>query len=125
MANMLDAGTRWQLDRLKESASVAVIYRRGALSVGVDVTRGRSEYQTFDDEGNLIEEVTDADFIIAASELTLAGSIVEPQRGDTIEEVTSTGTRTYAVMPSGNRRPYALDQSGQFLRIHTKLVSKP
>ena len=124
MANLLDTGVAWQLGKLKEGASVSMTYRRGALSVGVQVTRGRSEYQTYDDEGNFVTEITDADFIMPADRLTLGGSIVEPRRGDRLEEVTKTGTRIYEVMPSGNRRPFAIDPTGQMLRIHTKLISK-
>ena len=120
--NLLDAGTEWQLAQLVEGASTSMIYRRGALSVGVVVTRGKSEYQTYDDEGNLITEVTDADFIMSASRLTLAGSVVTPETGDRIEEVTTTGTRVYEVMSSGNRRPFSLDASRQLLRIHTKYI---
>lgn len=120
--NLIDRGVKWQTGKLNEGASVSMTYRRGALAVGVTVTRGRSEYQAYDDEGNLVTEVTDADFLMHARDLTLAGSIVEPQRGDTIEEVTTEGTRTYQVFPSGNRKPFSIDPSGQFLRIHTKYI---
>lgn len=124
MGDLLRSGVGWHLKKLKEGASLAMIYRRGALSVNVQVTRGRSEYQTYDDEGNLVTEVTDATFIMPADELTLAGSITKPVDGDRLEEVTGRGTRTYEVMSKGNRRPFALDASTQMLRIHTKLVKE-
>lgn len=122
MGNLLDRGVVWAVRKQAEGASVAMIYRRGALSVGVDVTRGRSEYDTYDDEGNLVTEVTDATFHMDATKLVLSGSITEPVVGDRLEETTAQGTRTYEVMGGGNRRPFARDASNQKLRIHTKLV---
>lgn len=123
MGNLLDRGVKWAVGKLASEASVAMVYRRGALSVGLVVTRGRSEYETFDDEGNLITAVTDATFHVGADELILGGSIVEPESGDRLEETTAKGMRIYEVMPSsGNRRPFARDASNQKLRIHTKLV---
>jgi len=129
VGDLLRAGVLWQLKKLEEGVSMSMIYRRGALSVGVQVTVGRSEYDAFDDEGNLVTQVTDATFIMAADKLTLGGSVVEPESGDRLEEVTSRGTRHYEVMSSGggvqsgsHRRPFSRDASNQFLRIHTKFI---
>lgn len=122
MGNLLDRGVAWAVGKLAKEASVAMVYRRGALSVGLDVTRGRSEYETFDDEGNLVTAVTDATFHVGADKLILGGSIVEPEPGDLLEETTATGTRIYQVTPSGNRRPFSRDASNQKLQIHTKLI---
>ena len=120
--DLLEGGVAWLLDQLEEGASTRMIYRRGALSVGVSVTRGKTEYQTHDDQGNIITEFTDASFTMRAANLILGGSITEPEPGDRLEQTTPEGTRYYEVMPHGNLRHFSRDATGQMLKIHTKLV---
>ncbi len=125
MGNLLDRGTDWMLRKLDTGASVDMTYRRGSLAVGLTVTRGRTEYAAYDDEGNLITEVTDASFVVPAAALVLSGAITEPRPGDRLEEVHETGVRHYEVMPRGGHKCFSRDPSNQLLRIHTKLIKAP
>ena len=124
--NLFDDGIRILLDAFEASVSQAMVYRRGSLVVVVTVTQGQTEYQTYDDVGNLVTAVTDATFIMRASRLVFNGEIVEPEPGDTIEETaenTITGqSRKYEIMPQGNLQCFSRDPTGQLLRIHTKLI---
>ena len=124
--NLFDDGVGVLLDAFEASVSKTMVYRRGSLAVVVTVTQGQTEYQTYDDVGNLVTAVTDATFIMRASRLVFNGVVAEPEPGDTIEE-TAEGTiagqsRKYEVMPQGNLQCFTRDPTGQLLRIHTKLI---
>lgn len=120
--NMLTDGVDWLSNQLEEHASTEMIYRRGSSSVEVPLTQGKSEYTTYDDEGNLVTKVTDATFICPACRLMLGGKVVEPVAGDRIETKRGTKTLVYEVVPRGNLQPFSLDSTGTMLRIHTKLI---
>ena len=105
---------------------VSAVYRRGeSMSVDLDLTLGQSEYQAYDDEGNLVTEVTDATFICDTSLLVYQSEEITPQSGDRISITNAAGTKVsiYEVMRTGSRRPYSRDPSGQITRIHTKWIS--
>jgi len=122
MADILGDGVGWLTDQLKSSAADIAIYRRGTNATVIYPTRGRSEYATYDDEGNLVTEVTDADFLLGRSELVLGGKITEPASGDRIDIKRGTKTLTYEVLPHGNKKCFSVDASEQLLRIHTKHI---
>ena len=122
MRDMLADGVGWITEQLRQNISTPAIYRRGTSAVAVDLTRGRSEYQTYDDVGNLVTEVTDATFICDREKLILQGTIVDPEAGDRIEIKDGRRTLTYEVLPHGNLRAFKNDAHNKMLWIHTKLV---
>jgi hypothetical protein len=119
MTNLLATGVDWMLTQLGGAASSEYTYRRGAVSVTLSMTKGKTDYVAQDDAGNTVAEVTDATFIVRSSLLVFNEEIVEPKSGDIIE-----GTEgDYEVMQRGPALPpYTKDASGQLLRIHAKLI---
>ena len=122
MPDMIESGVEWMTEQLHQSVSVPAIYRRGTSAVSVSLTRGRSEYSTYDDVGNLVTEVTDATFSCARDKLVLNGTIVDPVAGDRIEIMDGRRKLTYEVMPHGNLKAFKNDAHGKMVWIHTKLV---
>jgi hypothetical protein len=95
-----------------------IIYSRETESVALAAIKGKTEYPT-EKHGASIIEVTDADFLIDAAELTLGGVKIEPQRGDRIEEIDADGKRTaYTVFNLPNERCFR--ETAGMLGIHTK-----
>ena len=122
MHNMLDSGLGWITKQLRQNASTPAIYRRGTSAVAVDLTRGRSEYTTHDDMGNLVTKVTDATFICDREKLVLEGKVTDPVEGDRIVIKGGTQTLTYEVMRRGNKKAFSVDANRKLLRIRTKLI---
>ncbi len=76
-------------------------YVRGASTVDVPATIGRTKYEV--DDGHVVRiEFTDRDFLILAVDLILDGQLAEPQRGDRIRE----GTREFEVLDWRYSDPY-------------------
>jgi hypothetical protein len=122
MPNLLDTGAAWLIDQLQSHASRTVSYRRGAASVDLLATRGRTEFQATDTEGTITTEYTDADFLVEAALLILSGSTIVPRSGDRIVETIGTTVRTYEVLPRGGLMCYSVDPMQTVYRIHTKLI---
>ncbi len=122
MPDMLANGAGWITEQLQQNVSTPAIYRRDTSAVAIDFTRGRSEYQAFDDMGNLVTEVTDATFICGRDKLILNGTIVNPEAGDRIEIKDGRRTLTYEVRPHGNLGAFKNDAHSQMVWIHTILV---
>lgn len=124
MPDMIGDGVGWMTEQLQQSASVRTLYRRGTSVATVHFTRGRTEYTTADDEGNVVTRVTDATFICPRASLVLNGTIIEPVSGDRIELKDGSRTLTYEVLPHGDKKCFGLDATQQKLSIHTKLIIK-
>ena len=77
-----------------------VEYCRGAESVSVQATIGRTVFEV-DDASGLLEKWESRDFLIAAAELVLAGAQVLPQRGDRIRETGGGKVYVYEAMAPG------------------------
>lgn len=123
MTDLLTTGVAWLSEQLQEHASRTVNYVRGASPItGIAATRGRTEYETTDDEGNVTTSHTDLDWIVDAALLVLNGSPIEPRSGDRIVETVDAVTHTYEVMPQAGLQCFSLDATGSVYRIHTKHV---
>lgn len=125
MTDVLQTGTTWLASQLSSYASHEVTYVRGADSVAISASFGRTEMEIDGAAGQIRLSHTDRDFIIAAADLVLSGSQVEPQEGDEIQEIVNGITHTYEVMsPDGMEEVFRYcDASRVMLRIHTKLVA--
>lgn len=123
MPDLLQTGSDWLADQLKEHVSRAVVYRRGATEVAVQATIGRTLLKLDDGYGGVRMEWTDRDFLIHAADLVLGAATVLPERGDRIRETVGTKTFVYEVMAPGKEPPWRWsDVYRKVLRIHTKQV---
>lgn len=123
MADMLRAGQEWLANQLKAHASSTVVYVRGANQASVSATIGRTLLKLEDGYGGVHMQWTDRDFLIAPTELILAGLPILPERGDIIRETKNGTTYLYEVMAPGSEPPWRWsDPHRQLLRIHTKQI---
>jgi hypothetical protein len=112
MGDLLAQGAAWLEQQRTKHLATSVTYVRGALSVEVAATIGRTKVEA--DDGHVVRvEFTDRDFLILAADLVLGGQVVEPARGDLIRE----GSREFEVLDWRYSDPYR-----QTLRITTKHV---
>ena len=123
MTNLLDTGVAWLSEQLQTHASRTINYVRGASTItAIAATRGRTEYESTDDEGNVTTSHTDLDWLVDAALLVLDGSAIEPRSGDRIVEVVGAVTHIYEVLPLAGLQCFSLDATGTMYRIHTKHI---
>ena len=116
MGDMLEDGSLWLADRLAESVSRTVGYRRGANSSTVAATIGRSSFESVNSSG-VAESWESRDFIV----LTSAMPYGEPQRGDiVIDEIGGVETLYQVTAPRGVPVFRWGDAFQKTVRIHTK-----
>ena len=112
MADLLAQGAAWLEQQRTRHLTTSVTYVRGAHSVVVAATIGRTKFET--DDGTAVRvEFTDRDFLILAADLVLGGQATVPARGDLIRE----GVMEFEVLDWRFSDPYR-----QTLRITTKHV---
>ena len=113
------------LTALQGAAGVTVTYRRDDAAIPELVAiPGSTKFKLTDEHGGVIT-VESKDFLIAAVELVINGQMIDPQRGDTVEEVIGPTRYTYRVMrPDGGDDVWRIDHARQRIRIHTKLISE-
>jgi len=119
---MLEQGASWLAGMLKQHASRTVTYARGAESVELSATLGRTTYEVADEYGTVVEAKA-TDFIVPAADLVLAGQKAQPEPGDQVRVTVGDEVHVFEVMDlggAGHWRPS--DPYGHTLRIHTKLV---
>lgn len=122
MNDMIQDGLDWLEGRRKEHLARPATYRRGNLSVAVDVTPAATRYESRDDYGVTLE-VEMRDFLVAAEELVLDGWPVEPRPGDRIHVERDDVTFVYEAMELGPEGCFrACDPGYRTYRIHTKRV---
>ena len=98
------------------------MYLRGAQSVALNATVGRSMFQVVTADG-LVEQVERRDYLVRAADLVLGGAQVEPQVGDRIRETVGGNVQVYEVMGAGQEKYFRKsDPDGLTLRIHTAHV---
>jgi hypothetical protein len=123
MTDLLEAGQAWLANQLQEHASRSVIYQRGAQSVAVLATIGRTLLKLDDGYGGVRMEWTDRDFLIPATSLVLTGVAATPEPGDRITETVGLNTSVFEVMAFGGEPAWRCsDPFGKLLRIHTKFI---
>lgn len=122
MTDLLSKGSAWLDDQRTKHATKTVTYARGASSVDVSATVGRTVFQI--DNGHAVLERTEArDYLILTADLVLDGSPALPERGDRIRESEGGATFVYEVMAPGKEPHWRYsDPYRKTLRIHTKQV---
>ncbi len=123
MADMLEQASNWLEDQRTEHASRTVTYQRGASSVALVASIGRTICDV-DNGFGVVERTESRDFLVLAVDLLLAGVPVLPERGDRVRETQGTTTYVYEVMAPGKEPHYRYsDPYRKTLRIHTKHIS--
>ena len=122
MADLLQTGSDWLEDMRAEHATRSVTYHRGADSVQVQATVGKTIFE-IDNGYGILEKVESRDYLILTVDLVLNGQEILPQRGDQVKETDGSKTYTYEVMAPGKEPHYRFsDPYRKTLRIHTKQV---
>lgn len=123
MADLLEQGTAWLEGMRHRHMTRPVVYQRGAQSVEVQATVGRTVFEAADAYG-VVERTESRDFLILTADLVLDGQVVLPERGDRIRETQDGKVYVYEVMAPGKEPCYRFsDVYRQTLRIHTKQVA--
>jgi len=112
---MLRAGLLHLIAQLQQYAGEQIVYRRGVASYTITAIIGRSGTATTDANGALAVSHTDADFIIATTDLPFV-----PTAGDRIQR--SDGTWYQVLHTSGTPGVRPSDPLGVAWRVSTKRV---
>lgn len=122
MADLLEQGSTWLDQQRVQHMSRTVSYHRGAESVAVQATIGRTVFEV-DDGMGILERIESRDFLIITADLVLAGQAILPQRGDRIKETSGDKVYVYEVLAPGKEPHYRFsDPYRKTLRIHSKQV---
>ena len=122
VTNLLEQGATWLENQRHEHMTQTVIYKRGAWTVELSATIGRSEFEQVDEYG-IVRRIESRDFLIRTTDLVLGAAQVLPKPGDEIRETVGDTTFIYEVMAPGAEPPYRYsDLYRKALRVHTKYV---
>jgi hypothetical protein len=101
-------------------AGGTIVYSRGADSVAIKATYGRSEF-TSERDGVVTVDANDRDFMFEIDDLILGGVTTLPVRGD---RITDAEGRLFEVSALGGAQVYqACDAEGTRVRVHTKRIA--
>ena len=121
MSNLLLDGAQWLADQQKAYAGTSITYTRGAFSVTLTATVGKTDTRLGDlTAGRVRTEWADKDYLIHAADLILNAAAITPAAGDQITE----GSEVREVVPM-DAEPHsrASDPYSIRLRIHTKRIA--
>ena len=115
---------------LQNTAGVRITYARGDVNITltaipsdtefVSAIPSDTEFVSADGDGYM-ETVEARDFVFPASDLTIGGQPVLPDRGDTITETVNGQQQTYPVTNAGSGRYFKYsDPFRKIIRVHTK-----
>jgi len=122
MSDLLQQGSRWLEDRRHEHLTRPVTYFRGAGSVTLQATVGKTVFDQ-QDQFNVVQRTESRDFLVLAADLVLAGQQTLPQAGDRIVESDGAPSLLYEVVSIGAEPPFRFsDPERATLRIHTKFI---
>jgi len=122
MPNLLQKGLSWLDDQRHKHMSLGVVYARGADSVSLSATVGRTVFEQADELG-VIHRSESRDYLIRAEDLVLAGVLTTPRAGDRITETDGALIHTYEVNAPGGEPPWRFSDPHRIaLRIHTKRI---
>lgn len=123
MADLLHSGFQWLADKRDESMARPVLIRRGASSVTITATRGRS-FLEHADETQAILRIETRDFLVLRDDYDFGDGATLPQRNDQFEEVIGDQTHVFEVLPLNGAPAWRWSNSSRkTIRIHTKALS--
>ncbi len=122
MPHLLELGSAWLETERTAHLSRPVVYARGAETVVVSASVGRTIFRIENAYG--VQERHEArDYLILASALFLGGALELPKAGDRIREEEDGKVFVYEVMAPGGEPCWRYsDPYRRTLRIHTKHV---
>jgi hypothetical protein len=124
VADLLERASAWLENQRVKHITRTVVYQRGVETLDVLATIGQTVFQIDDGAGAMLR-VESRDYLIAATDLALGGSLALPQRGDRIRETQGTQVFVYEVMAPGDEPHWRWsDPYRKTLRIHTKQVDQ-
>ena len=119
MTDLLQQASDWLEAKRTQYASRVVTYARGAQSVEVLATIGKTTFEVDDGYGVLVRHES-RDFLILTADLVLDAEQVLPQRGDRIRETQNQTVFIYEVSAPGKEPCWRYsDPYRKTLRIHT------
>lgn len=122
MTDVMQAGLAWLRQQRKAHMSRAITYRRGAASITITATPGRSTFEVDDRAGGFVQ-VRTHDELFDAADFYLDGKQAEPLRGDQIEVRHGDTVTTYEVSAPGGNQPWQwADPYQTVYRVHTNLI---
>jgi hypothetical protein len=122
VADLLKQGSDWLEDQRHKHLSRTVTYRRGAVSVEISATVGRTTFE-IDSGTGFLERIESRDYLVLSADLVLGGQATLPERGDLIVETDGSAVFSYEVTAPGTEPAWRYsDPYRKTLRIHTKLV---
>ena len=122
MTDLLQQGSDWLEAKRTQYASRVVTYARGAQSVEVLATIGKTTFEVDDGYGVLVRHES-RDFLILTADLVLDDTPTLPQRGDCIRETQDQQVFVYEVSAPGKEPCWRFsDAFRKTLRIHSKQV---
>ena len=122
MADLLQQASDWLEEKRTQHASRAISYVRGAQSVDLPATIGKTTFEVDDGYGVLVRHES-RDFLVLAADLVLDGAPVLPQRGDRVRETQGQQVFVYEVTAPGKEPCWRYsDPYRKTLRIHSKQV---
>ena len=123
MADLLAKGAAWLAEQQARHAARLLRYIRGADSVELPATPGRTVFEQTDEYGGLVRTESQ-DWLVQPQRLMLGGQPVLPQAGDRIRVPADEQAFVYEVMAPGHEPPYRYcDAYRALLRIHSKHVA--
>lgn len=122
MTDMLARGMEWLSRQRTQHLAQPVTYVRGADSVTLPATIGKTEFAIEDGHG-LLQKYESRDFLVQTGDLILNGTATLPERGDQIRETQGKSTYVYEVLAPGTEPVWRYsDPYRHTLRIHTKQI---
>ena len=123
MTDMLEQGASRLDDQRHQHMTRSVSYARGASTVAVQATVGRTEFEQADEYG-IVHKTESRDYLIRTADLVLDGQATLPKRGDQIRETDGSTTVVYEVLSPGDEPVFRYsDPYRKALRIHTKHIA--
>ena len=122
MTDLLQQGSDWLEAKRTQHASRVVTYARGAQSVEVSATIGKTTFEVDDGYGVLVRHES-RDFLILTADLVLDAEQALPQRGDRVRETQGQQVFVYEVSAPGKEPCWRYsDPYRKTLRVHTQQV---
>lgn len=116
MANLLEQGSEWLNEKMRNHASSTVIYKRGSQDLEILAEFGKTKFSVSDANG-VLSDIFSSDFMFDVSEFLLGGQRIIPERFDEI----IVGTKTYEVYPFERDQAYIYcDPFEHRIRVHAR-----
>jgi hypothetical protein len=123
--DLLKAGSEFLRSQRKAHMATLVTYYRGATSIPVYATGGRTQAENVDTDGSITVSANSHDFLINAADLQISGVQFEPAEGDRIVDTEGGFAVTYEAMADLGEPCFRYtDRFRGVVRVHTKQTKR-